>query len=452
MAKRALQSLLARCSFGRRQPTAFCGAPKELPMDTLIDEETVPGYQASHYFPVRPGYIFNQRYEAISKLGWGRHSTVWLVRDLKGWYSHPERYLALKVSNHNIHAETFASYELGMEHLIARTDSWHKGCNYIRTYAEYFVAEGPNGAHICLAYEPMRESIAMLQSRFQIQRFSLGLLKVYIKILLRGLDYLHTERGIVHTNLRPKNILVSFEEPSALEDFAQLQASSPISRKSKDGTTLYLSQNDFGPLRSYFVYPKITDFGMAYELDDPTLMNRHLTLPDQYRPPEVILGATWTCSADIWNLGLLMWNLLEGRDLFIPPIDSLGNYRPDAHLAHMTALLGPPPQELIRREREGMGPKWDSPVKSPTGEMCSSAAEWYGGPFFDQNGEFLHRYPIPTGISLEDTVTCLEGEKKEQFLEFARKMLQWLPEDRKTAKELIDDPWLSIESIKQEEA
>lgn len=33
-------------------------------------------------------------------------------------------------------------------------------------------------------------------------------------------------------------------------------------------------------------------------------------------------------------------------------------------------------------------------------------------------------------------------EEQVLFLNFVRKMLQWLTEDRKTAKELRDDPWL----------
>lgn len=46
--------------------------------------------------------------------------------------------------------------------------------------------------------------------------------------------------------------------------------------------------------------------------------------------------------------------------------------------------------------------------------------------------------------SLEDEEENLEGKEKVVFLQFVRKMLQWLPEDRKSAKELMDDPWLEI--------
>ena len=32
---------------------------------------------------------------------------------------------------------------------------------------------------------------------------------------------------------------------------------------------------------------------------------------------------------------------------------------------------------------------------------------------------------------------------KEMFLAFVKGMLQWRPEDRKTAKDLLEDPWLN---------
>lgn len=36
----------------------------------------------------------------------------------------------------------------------------------------------------------------------------------------------------------------------------------------------------------------------------------------------------------------------------------------------------------------------------------------------------------------------LEGENKALFLDFMRKMLQWVPEKRQTAKQLLKHPWL----------
>lgn len=34
------------------------------------------------------------------------------------------------------------------------------------------------------------------------------------------------------------------------------------------------------------------------------------------------------------------------------------------------------------------------------------------------------------------------GEEKAKFIGFVKRMLKWNPEERSTAKELLDDPWL----------
>jgi serine/threonine-protein kinase SRPK3 len=47
-------------------------------------------------------------------------------------------------------------------------------------------------------------------------------------------------------------------------------------------------------------------------------------------------------------------------------------------------------------------------------------------------------------MSLEKSEQFMEGENKVMFVCFVRKMLQWRPEDRKMAKELLEDPWLTM--------
>jgi hypothetical protein len=46
-------------------------------------------------------------------------------------------------------------------------------------------------------------------------------------------------------------------------------------------------------------------------------------------------------------------------------------------------------------------------------------------------------------FSLGKLGTNLEGADKELFLQLMAKMLQWDPEDRKTPRELINDPWIT---------
>ena len=58
-------------------------------------------------------------------------------------------------------------------------------------------------------------------------------------------------------------------------------------------------------------------------------------------------------------------------------------------------------------------------------------------------GKWKQDIDIPSGVGLEQSEEFLEGRNKKMFLAFMRGMLQWRPEDRKTAKDLLQDPWLN---------
>ena len=58
-------------------------------------------------------------------------------------------------------------------------------------------------------------------------------------------------------------------------------------------------------------------------------------------------------------------------------------------------------------------------------------------------GNWDNLIDIPANLSLEDSEKNLEGRNKELFLQFIRSMLRWVPEERKTARELLEDPWLN---------
>lgn len=49
-------------------------------------------------------------------------------------------------------------------------------------------------------------------------------------------------------------------------------------------------------------------------------------------------------------------------------------------------------------------------------------------------------------VSFESAEKNLSGRSKELLLDFIRSMLCWLPEERKTAKELLDSAWLTEKS------
>ena len=91
-----------------------------------------------------------------------------------------------------------------------------------------------------------------------------------------------------------------------LEEFWEQQTENPMPRKIKDRRSIYLSHNDFGPPKSFGILPKIADFGLAQsgEGSEPLM---HPIQPPLFHAPEVLLGTSWTYSADIWNLGVLVY-------------------------------------------------------------------------------------------------------------------------------------------------
>ena len=56
-------------------------------------------------------------------------------------------------------------------------------------------------------------------------------------------------------------------------------------------------------------------------------------------------------------------------------------------------------------------------------------------------GQMIRKDLIQERRNLEATVTELSGEDKASFLDLASHMLQWLPEKRMTAKELLQHPF-----------
>lgn len=60
-----------------------------------------------------------------------------------------------------------------------------------------------------------------------------------------------------------------------------------------------------------------------------------------------------------------------------------------------------------------------------------------------RTGKFLYSDLIPSR-KLEDTLPSLDKDEKVQFLDFVKGMLAWIPTERKTAKELMEHPFLKF--------
>lgn len=68
---------------GRKHYTSSANTPVLLPASRLIEEEQLPGYVTTDYYPTRIGEILDTRYRIVCKLGCGTGSTVWLAKDIR---------------------------------------------------------------------------------------------------------------------------------------------------------------------------------------------------------------------------------------------------------------------------------------------------------------------------------------------------------------------------------
>ena len=109
---------------------------------------------------------------------------------------------------------------------------------------------------------------------------------------------------------------------------------------------------------------KIADLGNA------TWIEHHFTddiQTRQYRCPEVILGAKWGPSADIWSVACLGFELITGGDYLFDPASGTRYSKDDDHIAQIIELIGEFPKSLA------FGGK-------------------YSSEFFNRKGAFYYRF------------------------------------------------------------
>ncbi|QVM11554.1 hypothetical protein D8B26_006201 [Coccidioides posadasii str. Silveira] len=163
---RSLNHVIKRSFSLRAKPVQF--PPSQfappVPQHELIDEEAWPAYDPKYFYPAKPGEILANHYQLLVKIGWGTRSTIWLAKDLKRYIWQRERFVALKIINNRSSLQAY--HERDIEEHISRQRRIHRGRGIIRTCLDSFEVTGPDGSHLCLAYEPMREPLWILQKTF----------------------------------------------------------------------------------------------------------------------------------------------------------------------------------------------------------------------------------------------------------------------------------------------
>ncbi|XP_061731326.1 SRSF protein kinase 1b [Nerophis ophidion] len=173
------------------------------------DEQEDPGdYCKGGYHHVKIGDLFNGRYHVIRKLGWGHFSTVWLAWDIQ-----EKRFVAMKVVKSAEHYTETALDEIKLLKSVRHTDHSDPSRERVVQLLDDFKISGMNGTHVCMVFEVLGYHLLKWIIKSNYQGLPLPCVKSIIRQVLQGLDYLHTKCKIIHTDIKPENILLTVDEP-----------------------------------------------------------------------------------------------------------------------------------------------------------------------------------------------------------------------------------------------
>ncbi|XP_036068173.1 SRSF protein kinase 2 isoform X1 [Oryzias melastigma] len=171
------------------------------------EQEDPADYCKGGYHPVKIGDLFNGRYHVIRKLGWGHFSTVWLCWDIQ-----VKNFVAMKVVKSAQHYTETALDEIKLLRCVRESDPGDPNKDMVVQLIDDFKISGVNGIHVCMVFEVLGHHLLKWIIKSNYQGLPLPCVKSIIRQVLQGLDYLHSKCKIIHTDIKPENILMCVDD------------------------------------------------------------------------------------------------------------------------------------------------------------------------------------------------------------------------------------------------
>jgi serine/threonine-protein kinase SRPK3 len=201
------------------------------------DVEEYEDYKINGYHPAYIGEQFkNGRYRIIQKLGWGYFSTVWMAYDKQ-----ENKNIALKIQKSKESYAEAAEDEIELLNglnVVKSSKEWEETRNHLNStknmnlsvndiynieIIDNFIHYGMHGKHYCSTFDIMGPNLLDIITYFD-DNYQAGIpvniVKKITKQMLIAMDYMHRIANIIHTDLKPENIMIEIprEKMAAFEE------------------------------------------------------------------------------------------------------------------------------------------------------------------------------------------------------------------------------------------
>ena len=110
-----------------------------------------------------------------------------------------------------------------------------RGREHVVRLLDSFKHLGPHGAHVCMVFEVLGENLLTVIRRYNHRGIPKPIVQRIAKEVLMGLDYMHSHCGIIHTDLKPENVLVCVDEDSFIAKLNRREPFTIPSQKKSSG-------------------------------------------------------------------------------------------------------------------------------------------------------------------------------------------------------------------------